>query len=264
QEDQEADDDDAFFFPAHGIEELAQLQALIVEHKALLRSRGHSLSQQKKDLDPQLAQWMTRANGLHHRIKDAELLASGAAIGGEKFLAQDHRSSPDAERRGGGATGPGHTQVLRDPGMEVRSGALISLPEVSFLSQRQLEDDMLHTTMHNAAFRWFAGRSISGVVRAGGPQQLRAAAAVRGAESADRRDGGACGALPVAGGAVGADPADCEPLRQRRERGQAAPLPPDLRLPGRRATRLRGGPEAAHALRGHPRALRRDAQRPQG
>ncbi|CAK0808883.1 unnamed protein product, partial [Prorocentrum cordatum] len=242
QEDQEADDDDAFFFPAHGIEELAQLQALIVEHKALLRSRGHSLSQQKKDLDPQLAQWMTRANGLHHRIKDAELLASGAAIGGEKFLAQ----------------------VLRDPGMEVRSGALISLPEVSFLSQRQLEDDMLHTTMHNAAFRWFAGRSISGVVRAGGPQQLRAAAAVRGAESADRRDGGACGALPVAGGAVGADPADCEPLRQRRERGQAAPLPPDLRLPGRRATRLRGGPEAAHALRGHPRALRRDAQRPQG
>ncbi|CAK0808881.1 unnamed protein product, partial [Prorocentrum cordatum] len=226
--------------------QLAQLQALIVEHKALLRSRGHSLSQQKKDLDPQLAQWMTRANGLHHRIKD------------------DHRSSPDAERRGGGATGPGHTQVLRDPGMEVRSGALISLPEVSFLSQRQLEDDMLHTTMHNAAFRWFAGRSISGVVRAGGPQQLRAAAAVRGAESADRRDGGACGALPVAGGAVGADPADCEPLRQRRERGQAAPLPPDLRLPGRRATRLRGGPEAAHALRGHPRALRRDAQRPQG
>ena len=36
---------------------------------------------------------------------------------------------------------------------------MISLPEVSFLSQGQLEE-MFQTTIHNAAFRWFAGRSI--------------------------------------------------------------------------------------------------------
>lgn len=57
-------------------------------------------------------------------------------------------------------------RILRDPGLRVESGRMLSLPAVSYLTEAQLAC-ALGALLASAAFRWYAGRCIFDVKAAG-------------------------------------------------------------------------------------------------
>ena len=57
-------------------------------------------------------------------------------------------------------------RILRDPGLRVESGRMLSLPTVSYLTEAQLAG-ALGALLASAAFRWYAGRCIFDVKAAG-------------------------------------------------------------------------------------------------